>query len=489
MLIDEEFYQNLILKFVQIGRLSWIVIYYSRIIRWILRKAYHIVLKSYMALSREMEFHADEVSANIGGSFPAISALLRLSLAGDSFHYVWQFYHRNISENLKTENIFPQHKFVMNLIAEKSKLNFVNGLPQVTKELLSSFNRSKLVIQNQWASHPLISDRVKRLEQLNIDSNVSHESAWNFFMNADDLQKNITEKLFKNWQFSETPVNIEQKDFELRYTADVQKNSYDERYSYFYEYRDISRFDLNELLKSDENIVNDFEQLYSENNLKLIFEFTGLTSDIKTIDSISRGEFDIDIYEYDGVKYKSKQSDELGKSLVKVHKEMYKNIVELDKNIFRFFYSKAKILGKEQELTAKYQTYFYLVEEDKNNLKIYLDLVNAIQFIYRVHSFSQIGIKMYEMKLKENIFRDQIKKMLDDENYKESLSDNRREKFQNYVNNNLIYFRDNKYDQEALKILEETIYQFYEVCSSAPFYSLKNLLDFQIEILDSQYLK
>ena len=308
-------------------------------------------------------------------------------------------------------------------------------------------------------------------------------------MNADDLQKNITEKLFKNWQFSETPINIEQKDFELRYTADVQKNSYDERYSYFYEYRDISRFDLNELLKSDENIVNDFEQLYSENNLKLIFEFTGLTSDIKTIDSISRGEFDIDIYEYDGVKYKSKQSDELGKSLVKVHEEMYKNIVELDKNIFRFFYSKAKILGKEQELTAKYQTYFYLVEEDKNNLKIYLDLVNAIQFIYRVHSFSQIGIKMYEMKLKENIFRDQIKKMLDDENYKLILSDNRREKFQIYVKNNLIYFRDNKYDQEALKILEETIYQFYEICSSAPFYSLKNLLDFQIEILDRQYLK
>ena len=181
MLMDEAFYHQLILSFTKIGKFSWIVIYYSRSIRWILRKAYHIVSRSYMALSREMEFQADEVSANIGGSVPAINALLRLSLAGDSFNYVWQFYYNKISENYKTENVYPQHKFVMNKLASKHGLQFINEIPQVTKEILSGFNRSKLVIENQWASHPSIADRVKRLEDLNVKSEIFHESAWQLF--------------------------------------------------------------------------------------------------------------------------------------------------------------------------------------------------------------------------------------------------------------------------------------------------------------------
>ena len=45
-------------------------------IQFILRKVYEVVNLSYMSLSREMEFHADEVAANITGSKPLITSLL-----------------------------------------------------------------------------------------------------------------------------------------------------------------------------------------------------------------------------------------------------------------------------------------------------------------------------------------------------------------------------------------------------------------------------
>jgi hypothetical protein len=46
MLIDEEYYQSLILKFSTFaGRFGWIVIFYSRFIRWILRKTYELFQK------------------------------------------------------------------------------------------------------------------------------------------------------------------------------------------------------------------------------------------------------------------------------------------------------------------------------------------------------------------------------------------------------------------------------------------------------------
>jgi hypothetical protein len=374
----------------------------------------------------------------------------------------------------------------MNNIAEKNNLQSVNGYPQVNKEILSSFNRSKLVIENQWASHPSIDDRVKKLEVLNIYSKVSDNSAWNFFVNKEDLQKEITEKLFRNWQFADSPINLSLEEFEIKYLEELSKNLHDERYSYFYQYRNISRFELKSILGSnDESSFKNFEEIYTKENLNLIYQFTGLTSDIRIIESISKGEFIIDVFEYDGSKYKSKESKELCDKLIKIHEEMYKKITELDENIFRFFYSLAAASGREEKLVNKYEIYFYMVDEDKTNLQVYLDLIDAIQFIYRVHSYSQIKTKMAAMKEKENIFRERVKKLLNDENYHFLISDLQKEKFQYYVNNNLIYFDNQKYDQETLKILEETIYQFYEVCSRAPFYSLKMLLDFQTELLDS----
>lgn len=487
MLMDEEFYHHLILEFSKMGRFSWFIIYYSRLIRWILRNAYNVVLKNYMALSREMEFHADEVSAGIGGSVPAVTALLRAGLASDSFNYLWQFYYGKISENLKTENVYPQHTFVIRAIAGKHELEIVNEFPQVNKEILSGFRRSKLVIENQWASHPSVEDRVKRLEELNIDSDVSYDSAWKYFINIEELQKEITEKLFRNWQFSETPINLSQSEFEEKYMSEVQKNLYDERYGYFYEYRSISRFEINTIVENqDYDVFKNIEEIFTEQNQDIIYQFTGLTNDMRTLDSICRGEFEIDIYEYDGTKYKSKESEKLLEKLKKDHEETYKIIFELDKKIFRYFYSVAKSLNKEKQLIEHYENYFYLVDEDKINLKAYLDMIAAIQFVYTIHSFSKIETKMKEMKKKENVFRDRIKTILTDENYSELISDAQRERLSKYSAKNLVYFANQAYISESLNILQEAIFEFYEICSRAPFNGLKKLLDFQIKILDEQ---
>ena len=485
MLMDEDFYQNLILSFSK-GKIYWVVLYYSKIIRWILRKAYHVVLKSFMALSREMEFHADELSASIGGTATAVTALLRLQLAGDSFHSVWQFYSQRLSENLKTLNIYPQHKFVMKKIAENHNMEMINDLPQVTKDIFSWFNRSKLVIENQWASHPSIIDRVNRLEELNIESNASYESAWNYFVNPEELQKEITEKLFRNWQFAEAPTDLSHSEFEEKYLGEIDKHSYDKRYSYFYEYRNISRFDLKAVLEDNEmSDFQKFEEIYTDEKLNLIYQFTGLTVDLRDIDNIAKGEFKIDIFEYDGKKYKAKESSELCDKLKKDHEKMYQKIIALDKRIFKFFYSIAESSGKEKKLINFYETYFYLVDDDKQNLKVYLDLIDAIQFIYFVNTFNQIESKMIAMREKENIFIERIRKILSDQNYVGLISDTQREKFQKYIDQKLIYFENQKYNSEALKTLQETIFEFYEVCSKAPFYGLKKLLDFQIEVFDA----
>ncbi len=488
MLIDEEYYQTLILKFSQFtGKFMWIVIGYSRAIRWILRKAYELVSKSYMALSREMEFHADEISAAVAGSLPAKSALLRSRLASDSFNYIWQFYYNRVSENIKSENIYPQHAYVMMKFAERFGVNIENNLPQVTKDITSRFNRSKLVIIDQWASHPSIEDRVKKIEDLNIASTVSVESAWNLFVDSDSIQKTLTEKLFRYWQFQETPINLSLEEFKEKFHEDSDKHTFDKKYNHFYEFRNISHFEVKQVIeRQEENIFKDSAEIYTDENVDFISQFSGLDMDLKTVESISKKEIPINSFEYDGIKYNSEQSKELLDELVKQHEVMHKQVNELDMNIFIFFYRLSKSSGMDEELLKFYETYFYFLNEDKSNLQIYLDLINSMQFIYRVHSFNQIKIRLEEMREKEDIFKERIQSILNDTNYQSIITDEQKEKLNKYLEKEWSYFEDQKYDEEALKVLEEAIFQFYELCSRAPFYALKNLLDFQIEILENE---
>jgi len=211
-----------------------------------------------------------------------------------------------------------------------------------------------------------------------------------------------------------------------------------------------------------------------------------LDLDLKTVESISKKEIPIESFEYDGIKYQSKQSKELLEKLIKQHEVMYKEVNELDTKIFIFFYKLCKVSGRQEELTKFYETYFYFLNQDKSNLQIYLDLINSMQFIYKVHSFNKIRIKLEEMRNKENVFRERMKNILTDENYQSIISSSQKEKFNKYLEREWSYFDGQKYNQEELNILQEAIFQFYELCSRAPFYAMKSLLDFQIEIIENE---
>ena len=170
MLYDNDSYGSLAQSWASIS--GFIAIFVSlafkivEAIQWILRQVYGFVNKSYMSLSREMEFHADEVAANVAGSRPLITSLSRLELAGYSFNIVLNYYGGKINQAIKTKDIYPQHRFVMNYLAKEQDIKLEGNLPQVDINYMSKYNKSKLIIKNQWASHPSNEDRVEALKKL-----------------------------------------------------------------------------------------------------------------------------------------------------------------------------------------------------------------------------------------------------------------------------------------------------------------------------------
>jgi len=59
-----------------------------------------------------------------------------------------------------------------------------------------------------------------------------------FFINKVDIQKEITEKLFRNWQFSESPANLSLEEFIQKYSDELDKHSFNKRGNYFYDNRE-----------------------------------------------------------------------------------------------------------------------------------------------------------------------------------------------------------------------------------------------------------
>ena len=484
MLIDEGYYFSLISQYNK-GIFVWIIIGYANFIKWILRKAYEIVHLNYMSLSRELEYHADEISAYVAGTIPNVNSLLRYDISISTFDYLGEFYFNLISENIKTDNIYPQHYIAMIASAKNHGAEIKDGLPLITRAIVNRFNRSKLVIKDQWASHPAIPDRIKRFEELNINVPISSKLAWELINNRDDLERKLTNKLFQRFQYSEETTNLNLQEFEKRYYLETEKYKFDKRYNSFYNTKNISVFDIKIVAEtSDESNFKDISEIYSSANLEMILECSGLLNDIKLLESIDRKEIRTDSFEYDGKKYHASESKKLLNKLVEQHKTLFERVTKLDIDIYKFFLGKAKNLGLEKTFTEKYKLYFKLVKEDKDNLQLYLDMISSIQFIAQFRSFGSIEQNIKELHKKEEKFKEKLEQLLSNEFYKPLIDKEKKEKIEKYISKDWIYFKEKKYDEEAIAVLEESIYLYYSICSKAPFSALKDLLDYQITLLD-----
>jgi hypothetical protein len=89
----------------------------------------------------------------------------------------------------------------MNFLAEQSEVESKNGLPNIQLSESGLFNKSKLNIENQWASHPSQKERITKLRALNIIKEQDNLPAKNIFKNFQKTEEQITSKLFSRVQY------------------------------------------------------------------------------------------------------------------------------------------------------------------------------------------------------------------------------------------------------------------------------------------------
>ncbi len=488
-LYEDDAYDNLVRKWGSVnGVFSSFIAIAAKInegIKWVLRYQYAVVNKSYLGLLREMEFQADEIAANITGSDHLKTSLLRLSLADSSMNSTLSFYDRKIAENLVSENIYRDQSAVMKFLAERNNFPIVHGLPNISLVEQSKFDKSKLKIKDQWASHPSTKERIERLDKLNITSkNSSYVLANTIFNKIEDLQESLTGKMFEAVTYSGETRYISLEEFQTEFHNEYQKNTFSKIYNNYYDDKNFDYFEIKNV--PAEELHLDFSELFSDEKVDLVYAHVALRNDLETIRQIADNSYKIKTFDYDGTRYSRKDIAELSLKLENELQESGKLIACNDINIFEYFRKLELQQNNESRLENHYKEFFEFDSIFDSKYEIYLQLSNGLQFVSVTTPFDQIRACLSQIKPLEEKLKVELKDILSDNLLSPGIPPDSRNILEQYISKEQVYFNGTHYIDENLKTLYSALNQYAELISMKYFILKKRILDYQEELFKNQ---
>ncbi|WP_042479809.1 M48 family metallopeptidase [Solitalea canadensis] len=201
MVNSHDKWDDLLIRWVNTGGLfAWFAVFTSHIanfIRKLLAKAYQPINIRYLALSKEMEFHADLVAANVAGKSASISALRRIEFGAIVFDDLVNKLGELGNEEKRTDNLFINFKEFLRYRAQKNSFQLENDLPIMDdNSYRTNMVHRRVTYNDKWSSHPDLKERVANILKADIEHENLYTDPWNLFDNATSLQLQITTQLY-----------------------------------------------------------------------------------------------------------------------------------------------------------------------------------------------------------------------------------------------------------------------------------------------------
>lgn len=484
MLNDNETYNNMIGRFANMsGYFSFFASIAVKIvngIQWVLHKMYGFVNLRYMALSREMEFHADEVAAYAAGSKPLVTSLLRLDLSAQALSETLDFYSRRIPENVTSSNVYPHHRFVMQRIAQTSGIHLQHGLPDVTMGFLSRFNKSKLVVKDQWASHPETEERIGKLEILAVEKEQHNETAWTLFKHPAAIQEKINGILFSAVTYTAEPLQLSENEFSAAYAADTERFRYPPVFNGYYDNRPLMAEDFEQVLKEPPaDMQDEVATIFSTEIAEEISVLNALESDIRSLETIAAGNTGIKTFDYNGIRYTEKEAGVVLEEAKKQHETGEAKLRQHDLLALKFFYVHAVRSGEETQWKERYSRFFEDEAEFKTAVEEHNTYHAATQFIRETNTYESIEINMEALKQKEAPLKEKMRKVFENEEHRVLMTAYEKAALEKYLACEWTYFIRPDYYDDALGVMFDALQSYYNALFN--FYRMKRkaLFDWQ----------
>lgn len=482
ILYDNDSYNNLAQSWANagwfFGIFAVVAVKINSGIQWILRKLYNVVNKSYMGLSREMEFHADAIAASVTGYEPLRDSLLRMAMADNALQYAIDYYNNESYKKIRSKNIYGDQLAVIDYWTEENNFPEANGLPVVNLHEQSKYDKSKLVIRDQWASHPPIDERIARMEETGQHNQSDKDTLANeMFVQIKKYQEAFTDKVF--YQPDETIVleNITSESFIEAYKNQAAANSFSKMYNGYYDNKNPLLFDLSQKVYS--NGTTTHEELFSNISVDLVYTFLSMQNDIQTLKNISTNAFPVKVFHYDGERYRQKDAAALAEKLEGELAALSEKIKENDIRLYHYFKQKEEELSLPQKLEQYYQDFFAFDEEFDSKNQLYTRLMSSLQFISETTPYDIIKRKLQEIKPDEEVLAGEIRLILDEEILEPVMTPLIKESLEKYVSQEWVYFDGQVYLDDNLSVLFGAINNYAYLLSRKYFLMKKRLLDYQ----------
>lgn len=453
----------------------------------ILIKTYKPLNLNYRGLSREMEFHADAVAASVTGSAPLISALLRIEFADQALATLLDFYSNKIPSSKKTNNIYPQHLFLVQHLSKNAEIPLIDGLPYLSLEDYKKFQGTKLVLEDQWSSHPSNLQRIEKLAALNqVTKGDAPGISLQLLSDLEQIQQLLSAKYFEGLNYEIVPANLEIEDFTALYLARDLEHSFPKVFKGYFHMRDP--YNLFEEEVFDRPISSEAANLEQIINDEIIAEINSLNiaqADKSILTEIANGYLDIKTFDYDGTKYNSEAADSLVQSLDLEITRLEDLLIRRDQEIFSFFLDAAKSQDNLAEFKAHYLNYKNGTVHMLVQREVYLQLLQSSYFIQAPTAYEQIEQNLSVLKSLELPFKEQVKLLLEDPIYLELMESKVRSRFNDYLHSNASYFQYDHYNYPEINLLYDIMADYSVLVFNTHFKLKKSLLEFQADILCS----
>ncbi|WET66883.1 M48 family metallopeptidase [Sphingobacterium sp.] len=485
MLYKNESLDNMFEKWGNISGYSAIFVNLSifiiQQIQHILKHLYEYVNLSYLALSREMEFHADEIAAHVAGSQALADSLLRLSFANHALTNVLTFYDSKFSENIRSSNIYPEHRCVMLMFAERNRYQMRNGLPQIELATLKKYDKSKLNLENQWSSHPSDEDRVKALQKLNIiKTETANEPAIALLSNGAAVANQISDKIFSGVAYQQIPSALEITSFTEDFEKRIAMHAIDQRFNDFYDYNHPILKEAASM--SREQAKQSFEELFADSKVDALYELNSLENDKYVVEAISKGEIKLKTFDYDGTKYRPADAAELLQKIAGDIAATKQKIADYNRQIHFYFEQLADAQGKRPEFEQKYEDFALFDKNYEAGQARYNEMAENTTFIFQTLPFADIEARLSDLKRREEEFKRELALLLDFPESKLDLEERLISSLDSYISSELIYFYIDHYNEENLQIMFNAITTYKKLLDDHHFTKKKHYLNVMLTL-------
>jgi Zn-dependent protease with chaperone function len=453
-------------------------------IQWVLQQMYGLVNKSYMSLSREMEFHADAVAASVSGSANCISALRRVELADTSYNAVIQKCSDLFKNKKITANVYPNQQTVTRQMAKDFKLPLQNDLPVVNDDFSQSITTNRVNFKDQWASHPAIAEREAHLKQLNVQAGVNDEPAWLLFNDAEKWQQQLTQKVYQNVELPADIKTLDANAFEHQLHQDIEQFSLPVAYNRFYDKRQITTFNAEELSQLPEPAIT-FDSIFSTENAGLQKKIRAAESDLLLLKAIADKQIDTKTFDFDGEKYTSAEATTVAGKLQE-EVDAYKAQLETaDKQAYTFIYKKIlkQDAAKAQQIKKGYAEYFTMQEKAEAYFKHAQEMVQGLEPVYQgAATLEQVQEIIRQLKIQEISLRVQLREWNTTGAFDHEPE--LKERIEQFVNKDYTYFTGTEFLNNELNEMHNVINDSWSTINDFIFLKFKELLQAQLVYLN-----